>query len=258
MTAKAKKRLKKVLTYLSVALLWLLLWQGLSCLLAQELLLPAPGKVVARLLTLLTEKDFYLTVATTLLRVLSGMLAGLLLGLLGGILTALCPPARAFLAPALAVIKATPVASFIILLVLWVSRDATPALIAGMMVLTVMWENTEAGIKSTDPALKELARAYQMPLSRRLRYLYLPTLTPYLISAARASLGLSWKAGIAAEVLLLPLISVGKQIYESKLLLETTDLFAWTAVVILLSVLIEKGLAALLTKQIKGKETPHG
>ncbi len=254
MTDPVKKLLKKLTVGMIVALLWLLLWQGLSMWIDQSLLFPSPLAVGKRLLSLLDTKAFYQTVTQSLLRVLTGMLGGILLGFVGGVLTALCPPVRAFFSPALALIKATPVASFIFLLVLWVNRDATPALIAGMMALPIVWENTETGIKSADPALLELAKAYRMPPLTKLGKLYLPTLTPFFISALRASLGLSWKAGIAAEVLILPLISVGKQIYLSKQLLETTDLFAWTAVVIILSVLIEKGLGALLSLTQKRKD----
>ncbi len=253
MTEKRKKGLKKALLYLLVAALWMALWQLLASLINQALLFPGPIAVLKRLTELCATAAFYQTVPASLLRVFVGMLCGTFCGLLGGFLTALFRPLRAFFAPMLAVLKATPVASFILLLVLWVSRDLTPALISGMMVLPVVWENTESGILHTDKHLIELAKAYGMSRLTKLRRLYLPSLAPFLFASLRASLGLSWKAGIAAEVLLLPLISVGKQIYESKQLLETTDLFAWTAVVILFSILIEKTTVTLLARLQKRK-----
>ena len=47
-------------------------------------------------------------------------------------------------------------------------------------------------------------------------------------------------AGIAAEVLSTPQLGIGTELYFSKTYLETSDLFAWTLVVILLSMMIEK------------------
>ena len=62
---------------------------------------------------------------------------------------------------------------------------------------------------------------------------------------------MAWKAGIAAEVLLMPLISIGKMIADSKYNLETVDLFAWTAVTVILSVIIEKAAVFVLKKALK-------
>ena len=83
------------------------------------------------------------------------------------------------------------------------------------------------------------------------RHIILPSVFPYFIAALKSSLGMAWKAGIAAEVLLLPLISIGKMIAESKTNLETVDLFAWTAVTVILSVVIEKIMIFVLKKALK-------
>jgi NitT/TauT family transport system permease protein len=179
------------------------------------------------------------------------MIAGTLIGVLGGLLTAFSRLAREFFAPLLAVIKSTPVASFIILMVLWVSRDLTPLIIALMMVTPVVWTNVETGILNTDKALLEMARAYKMSRAAKIAHVYLPSISPYFFASLRSSLGMAWKAGIAAEVLLQPMISVGKMIADSKSLLETVDLFAWTVVVIILSVVIEKLMVLLLKLALK-------
>ena len=80
---------------------------------------------------------------------------------------------------------------------------------------------------------------YRLSFAKRLRYFYVPSVLPYFLSACKTSIGMGWKAGVAAEVLAVTPVSVGKQLYNSKLYLETPELFAWTAVVILLSLLIE-------------------
>ena len=237
--------IKKTLKYALITLIWLVIWQIAAVKIGEELLFPTPLSVANRLIALGSTSDFYKTIALSLSRILLGMVIGTLIGAIGGTLTAFSHLARDFFTPLLAVVKATPVASFIILLVLWVSRDKTPLIIAAMMVVPVVWSNTEQGIRSTDKQLLEMARAYKMPPLARILHIYLPGITPYFLAALRSALGMAWKAGIATEALLLPLVSIGKKIADARVSFETADMFAWTVVVILLSMVIEKSMLAL-------------
>jgi NitT/TauT family transport system permease protein len=247
--------IKKFCKYTAISLLWLGIWQIVSMMIGKELLFPSPIAVAVRLFELMLTSDFYLTVGLSLFRILVGMLIGTFLGALGGLLTAFSRIARDIFAPLLAVVKSTPVASFIILMVLWISRDVTPLIIALMMVTPVVWTNVETGILNTDKSLLEMAKVYKMPRTATVRNIYLPSISPYFLASLKASLGMAWKAGIAAEVLLQPIISIGKMISDSKILLETTDLFAWTVVVVILSVIIEKAMVLILKKALKNTPT---
>ena len=150
------------------------------------------------------------------------------------------------ISPLMTVIKSTPVSSFIILLLLWISRDWLAVVIVILMVLPVIWGNLCSGIRNVDPLLLRTAKAFCFPRSRILRRIYIPSVLPHFFSACRTSLGFAWKAGIAAEVLTVPSRSIGRLLYESKLYWETTDLFAWTLVVILCSLGIERLCMAFL------------
>ena len=249
--------IKRIVKYSLITLIWLVVWQVLSMIVGQELLFPSPLSVTKRILELMFTLEFYRTVGYSLFRILIGMIIGTAVGVVGGALTARFSLARDFFAPVLAIMKATPVASFIILLVLWLSRDVTPLIIALMMVTPVIWSNVETGILSTDASLLEMAKAYKMSRAKVLRHIILPSVTPYFLAALRSSLGMAWKAGIAAEVLLLPLISIGKMIAESKTNLETVDLFAWTAIVVILSVIIEKLTVLALKLATKSNPLPQ-
>lgn len=250
------KVLKNAAKYLLIAVIWVAIWQVCATSVGEELLFPKPLTVLLRLGELMKTADFYKTVWQSLLRILIGMATGTLIGVLGGVLTALVSAARAFFAPILAIVKSTPVASFILLLVLWMDRDKTTLVIAAMMVVPVVWTNVETGIINTDRALIEMGRAYKMSPASRIFKICLPSVVPYFVASLRASLGMAWKAGIAAEVLLQPTVAIGKMIFTSKLMLETTDLFAWTAVVIILSVIIEKVTLSLLRLILK-KYSPN-
>ena len=91
-----------------------------------------------------------------------------------------------------------------------------------------------------------MAQVYRLSLWKKLRFIYLPAVLPFFSSACVNGLGFAWKSGIAAEVLGRPKLAIGKQIYDSKIYVEIPELFAWTLVVILLSMLLEYLLLKLM------------
>ena len=91
-----------------------------------------------------------------------------------------------------------------------------------------------------------------MPLSRRVRYIFVPALLPYLKSGCRIALGMSWKSGVAAEVIGVPDHSVGEKLYMAKIYLNTGDVLAWTLVIILVSTLFERAVLGILDRMTPG------
>ena len=241
--------LRKTLRTLAVVLFWLLAWQLAAALAGQELLLPSPLRVARELIRLAGGAEFWLTVAQSIRRVLTGIASAVLLGILLALLTHKSAVLRALLSPVMTLVKSTPVASFIILALVWLGRDVVPPVIAALMVLPVVWANVSQGLDGIDPQLLELAQVCRLPRGRVFRRITLPSVLPHLRAALCSALGLGWKAGVAAEILTVPARSIGKRIYEAKIYLETTELFAWTAAVVLLSLAIE-GLLLRLVKQL--------
>lgn len=238
-TRDKNTRLSPALRLGAVAV-WLLLWQLASMAVGLPLLLPSPLAVLLRLGQLCTEADFWLTVVSSLLRILLGFLLGVLFGTA---LAGLCWRFRlidALARPLLGVLKSTPVASFIILALVWVKTTWLATVISFIMVLPLIYANVREGIDSADRQLLEMAQVFRLSRRKTFRYCYLPAILPFFLSAISSALGFAWKSGIAAEVLGRPARAIGSQIYDSKIYLETPDLFAWTLVVILLSVLLER------------------
>ena len=238
-TRDKNTRLSPALRLGAVAV-WLLLWQLASMAVGLPLLLPSPLAVLLRLGQLCTGADFWLTVASSLLRILLGFLLGVLFGTA---LAGLCWRFRlidVLARPLLGVLKSTPVASFIILALVWVKTTWLATVISFIMVLPLIYANVREGIDSADRQLLEMAQVFRLSRRKTFRYCYLPAILPFFLSAISSALGFAWKSGIAAEVLGRPARAIGSQIYDSKIYLETPDLFAWTLVVILLSVLLER------------------
>lgn len=202
----------------------------------------------SRLAELMLQGKFWLHIGSSLLKILLGYLGALLFGGVLGVLTARSRLLDALLSPAAKIIRATPVASFIILMFVFLSKERIPAVTSFLMVLPVVWSNTYEGIKSADPKLLEMAKVFRLSRTKTLLRIYLPGIFPFLLAAAKAGMGLAWKAGIAAEVLVPISMGIGAELYNAKIYLETVDLFAWTAVIIIISMILEKLLVRLVRR----------
>lgn len=233
---------------LAVLAFWLLVWQAAAAAVHQELLIPAPLSVARTLGTLAATPVFWQTTLRTLLRIFAGFVIGAAAGSGLAVLTSASPAADLLLSPVIRMVRATPVVSFIILILLWLQTDIVPAFIAVMMVIPVLWESVGRGIRETDPELLEMARVFRFGKLKILREVYIPSILPYFAAGCLTALGLAWKSGVAAEVLCVPRRAIGTQVYYSKVYLETPSLFAWTLVIIVLSMLLEWLLSALLRR----------
>lgn len=240
------KKLPPPLRVLLPLAFWLAVWQLAALAAGSELLLPGPLAVGEALFRLAAAPAFWKDAGASLLRVLLGLILGSGAGVLLAALTCAVPAAGLLLSPAIRTVRATPVASFILLVLLWTTRSAVPGVISGLMVLPVVWGAVCQGAANTDPLLLEMAAAYRFGRWKTLRLVYVPSVLPYWISGMNTALGLAWKSGVAAEVICRPRLAVGTQIYNAKLTLETPELFAWTAAVIALSLLLERLMARLM------------
>lgn len=228
----------------------LLFWTGMWYLAARmtdnPLLLPGPVQVLRCLGGLMLTKIFWQTVAVSIGRILLGVTLAVGIGCVLAVATTSSRLLEKLIAPALTAMQATPVASFTILVLIWVDRNYVPVLICGMMVLPVVWNSVSTGIRMTDRQLLEMAKVYRLSQLQTLRRIWMPSVMPFFRTACSSALGLGWKAGIAAEVLTVPKYSIGRMIADSKLYVLTEELFASTLVVIVLSLLLQRLMQRLL------------
>lgn len=243
------------LTGLLVAAFWLAAWQLLSMAVGQEILMVSPVSTLLTLLRLMRTPGFYLSVGNTFGRILLGFLLALILGAAFGALSNFSKGVRALLTPPMTAVKSTPIASFVILALVWIRSANLSVFISFLMALPLVYESVLAGLQSTDAKLLEMASVFGVSGGRRARAIYAPAAAPYLLSASRSAMGICWKAGVAAEVIAQPAFSIGDALYRAKLFLATDELFAWTAAVILLSLALEKlavGAIDWLKKRLTG------
>lgn len=230
----------------------ILLWQLLAMKLDQKLLLATPVDVAKTLGVLVKSQEFYSAIAYSMGRILLGLLIGAAVGTACALLAGRWHFMEVLFWPYFSAMKATPVASIVILCLVWLSGRRLSVFIVFLVVTPVIYTNILAGIKNLDPKMKDMARVFGINGLRRLLYVYLPELKTYIIAAFALATGMAFKAGIAAEVIGTPGGSVGKMLYNAKVYLETPELFAWTLVIIVLSVVVEQVILGLVKWMFAG------
>ncbi len=229
-------------------LLWIALWTIAAKIIDRELFLPGPLLVLSSLRQLSASRIFWLSVLNSMKNILSGFFLALLSGLILSVVSYRLRIVGAFISLPLRIIRTVPVASFIILALLWVSSNRLSMLISFLMVVPIVYENILEGLLSIDSSMLEVLYIARTPALRKIKLVYIPSLLPYLSSALSTGIGLAWKSGIAAEVIGISRNSIGNHLNQAKIYLQTPELFAWTITVIIISLIFEEAVKAVLKK----------
>lgn len=242
---------KKVI-YRTISIIVLIaIWEVLAVIVGADFLLASPFQVIKRLFQLIFEKDFLRTILFSFLRIGAGFLIAFFSGVILAVAASRVHFIEYFLWPYINVIKTVPVASFIILSLIWFDYQMLTVFISFLIAFPVIYSNVLQGMKNADTGLLEVGMIYHVPFGRRLKYIYLPSVKPFLISSGNVAVGMAWKAGVAAEVIGIVRGSIGEKLYESKIYFQNADLLAWTIVIILVSVLSEKVFVWLMKTVIR-------
>lgn len=235
-----KNKIIKAVIAVGSVLFWLCVWQMIAIYVDKQLILPDPVSVFKQIGQWIFTAKFWTVISTSLSNILLGIIIGFVLGTLTAVLTTNIKAFEILLKPLISLVKITPVASFILLLILWMKRDSIPSFVSVLIVFPIVWANISQGITSADIKLKEVTKVFKFSFFKKVGYLYIPSVLPSVLSALRSSIGLAWKAGISAEILALPHQTIGYEMFEAKNYLFRVEVFAWTVVIIILSVIIEK------------------
>lgn len=230
----------------AAVVLAILAWQVLALAIGEELILVSPVKVLLRLFTIWREAGFLGAIGHSLLRIAGGFFLAFAVGVALAVLAGRFPIVETLLFPYMAVVKAVPVVSFIVIAYVWMSSRTIALFIAFLIVLPTVYTGLLSGIKARDGKLEEMADVFDVSPLRRFLYIRLPQLEPYILSAVSLGAGLAFKSGVAAEIIAVPAGSMGEMMYYASLWLQNVDLFTWTVILLLISIAFEKLLVFLV------------
>jgi len=231
---------KKAAKYLFIIIFWLLVWEIANALIGSSIIIVSPRVTFARLFALGRTAAFWQTIFTSMRRIMSGFGLAMVCGIVIAMVSAKFKLFHMLILPAINVMNAVPFASFIILALFAMGTNNLAIFVPFVMVLPVIFHNTYKGITATDPLLLEMAGVFRVPYWKRVLYIYVKTVAPYILSAAQVGIGFAWKSGIAAELIGQVRGTIGGNLHIARIHLETADLFAWTMSIVLLSYAMER------------------
>lgn len=223
-----------------IFIFWIFIWQLIYWIVRRDIYVPSPFMVVEAFYELVQTDMFWMSIISSILRVVSGLMISVVFGVGLGVLSGMRPFVFHLLNPMMTAIKSTPVMSFIIIALVWFKSDYVPIFICFLMCFPIIWTNVVVGIHQVDQKLLEMAHVYKVKERYIVKDIYIPSIMPYFTAALTMALGLGWKVSVAAEVLSHPHFAIGSNLHSAKAYLDTPSLFAWTIAVILLSLLFEK------------------
>ncbi|WP_227846585.1 ABC transporter permease subunit [Clostridioides sp. ZZV15-6598] len=252
---KISTTLKKISkAHILAIIFWLIVWQISSMIIGQEILLVSPFSSLKRLFELSMKFEFWQSILFSFIKITTGFILAFIIGIISAIIASNKKNFRILIEPLILTIQSIPVASFIILSLIWISSKNLSIFISFLMVLPVVYRNILDGINSISRELNDMAKVFKVSRIKKIRYIYLSEVAPYLRAACSVSLGLCWKSGIAAEIIGMPANSIGENLYKAKVYLNTPDLFAWTIVIIIISICFQKGFLSLIDYLLKRLE----
>lgn len=230
-----------------IVLFWLVTWEIADRVINNRIILSGPIHIVQALVAQAGEADFWMICGASFLRIAVGFILSFAVGFLLALVCHRFQIIRDFLEPIIVMLKTVPMISFVIMLLIWVGNQALTVYLSFLIVLPIIYTNTLQGLETVNPEMLEMAKIFHLAPWKKFLYVYRPAFMPFVRSGCRLALGMSWKSGIMAEVIGTPKPSIGREMYAAKSYLQTADLFAWTVVVVILSVVFEKVFMLLLT-----------
>lgn len=252
MNRQVIKRVKRCGEKLLVISFWLLVWEIISRRIGQVIILPSPLMVADTLIKLCITTEFWRAILFSSLRIIGGFFLAVIIGIVLSVGAYNLRFIAILITPLMKLAQAMPVASFIILALIWIKSKNLSVLTSFIMLMPLIYANIYQGLMAADEKLLQMAKVYRISKWRKIIAIYIPSVLPHLIAAVSVGVGLCWKAGIAAEVIGIPTGSIGQNLYEAKIYLMTKELFAWTAVIIFISIIFEK-LVMLLVNLTRSK-----
>jgi len=244
-------KIKRYIRTALIVLIWLVIWQVLALIVNNNILLSGPIDTFKALISLGTESSFYISVGITVGKILIGFLMGMLSGSFLSLLSYRFKTVRDFFSPFVSVIKSIPIVSFIIIALIWAGSSNVTIIVSAIISFPIFYKNLLEGLLVTNPKMLELAKVFEMKTSKKIKYIYLPSLSSHIKSAVSLAIGMAFRGGITAEVVGQPLKSIGNGLYRSKINLATSDMLAWTLVAVLSAFLVEKLISFIVKKVLK-------
>lgn len=221
---------------------YFILWQGIAMMVNQSIILPSFFDVLSRLILILSDSSFYNHLFITLFRVVLGTLSAFILSFIFAFLSYDFKWVGQALKPLVLVTKTIPNITYILLVLIWFSREMSVFFVTFLILFPVLYTQISTGLFGINPEHLELLKLYPETYFHRLTKVIIPLIKIPLFEGLKGALSLGFKVGVMAEILGQVQPGLGYLMHIARMNFETVDLFAYTTIMILVVIIIEKSM----------------
>lgn len=190
---------------------------------------------------MVTEGTVFIHAAHSLLRVIIGLSIALAISIPVGIMMGYFTKVEKLLFPLLNFLMPIPSLAWVPLFILWFGiNDVTTILVVIYATLFTLMYNTWSGVKAVNPVWEKSATVMGAKSQQIFWKIFLPAVSPYIISSLRISFGRAWIAVIGGELLSAPEYGLGKIIFDAREFLETDKMLSALFIIGCIGILVEK------------------
>lgn len=233
---------------------FLIIWEGVALYIDNSLLFPRVSEIFLSLKNLVASGDFILILWNTLSRFFISIVFSLILAIIFSVASYRYEVISFLLFPFIIFLRAVPTIAIIIVVLIWSSVEKVPIVVGMLILFPILYESILGGIKNVDKNLLKMSKVFKVPTKRVVRDIYIPSIYYSISSNIPSYMGLTFKVIIAGEVLSQESLSIGGEIFINKIYLESSNIFAWIIVVIVLNYFLEKGLKTINNRVCRWKK----
>lgn len=245
-----KQFLWKNKTYnLLSCIIFILLWEFIATSINNEIYLPKIESILQSTKEIVLDKDFIRIILSTFYRTVLSYLIALVLAIIFGVLSFASPLFYYLFNPMNSFFKTIPTLVLIVLALVWFDKDKAPYIVGFAIVLPILYEGIRNSLKEIDKNIIEMTKIYEVSLIDKLKKIYLPEIKFYLMSIFVSTFSLAFKVVIAGEVHGQPKYGMGSQIQIEKVNFNTSGIFSWIIIIVLISLIFEL-INSILRKRV--------
>lgn len=241
------KKTKKLLGIITLIFIWFII----SVFVNNKILVPTPIEVAKRIGSLLTIKETYIAILFSLSRIVIGFLIGVILGVILSFLSFYNSFLSYIISPIIWIFKTIPVAALVVVLYICIDSSFLPIVVSSIVIIPIIYQNIITGLDCKDNNLLKLNYVYNIKFVKKIKMIIIPQILPYLLSAILLSSSIAVKSAVAAEIISIPKMSLGAELYYFKISLDQTSILAICTILIFISVFLKMLIDFLLKRVIK-------
>ena len=234
----SKRKFNIILSFSAFALMWIIWLIAYYCV-ANDYVIPSIADTAKNFGACFLSGSFWLAFLYTTLRTLYSFLISFVLSVVLVSIGTIFKAFNSFIRPFMAVLRTLPTLAIILILLFWANPTVAPVIVTILVLFPMIYSQLTTAVNGIDAGIIEMARVYNVDKGEMLTKIYLPQISPAVLSQTGANISLGIKIMISAEVLAGTYKSLGGLMQNARFNIDMPRLAALTIIAVLIGLLID-------------------